>query len=141
MRRAFRTHPSLVCCNIPIANLPISGRFGKGSQGGKSSPQRVRRVAALEKDFVCEGVAVGAPANSGIYSLFSAAVLVRPALFVHSNLPLIISSDCSLPRASWQMCVCPKLPCEPWMVVRQISRKGLVPFRFAKSDLSTPACQ
>jgi hypothetical protein len=60
MRRAFRTQPSLVCCNIPIANLPISGRFGKGSQGGKASPQRVRRATALEKDFVCEGVAVGA---------------------------------------------------------------------------------
>jgi hypothetical protein len=86
MRRAFRTQPSLVCCNIPIANLPISGRFGKGSQGGKSSPQRVRRAAALEKDFVCEGVAVGA--GSEYWYLFAFLCrCVGPTCIVHSFEP------------------------------------------------------
>jgi hypothetical protein len=76
MKRDFRTQPSLGCCNIVIANLAISGRYSEGSQGGKSSPQQVGRAAALETDFVCEAVVVAAGANIGIYSRFSAVVLV-----------------------------------------------------------------
>jgi hypothetical protein len=101
MRRAFRTQPSLVCCNIPIANLPISGRFGKGSQGGKASPQRVRRATALEKDFACEGVAVGA--GSEYWYLFAFLCrCVGPTCIVRSfepapdNFKRLQSATCKL---------------------------------------------
>ena len=113
MRRAFRTQPSLVCCNILIANRPISGRCGKGSQGGKASPQRVRRAAALEKDFVCEAVALGA--GSEYWYLFAFLCrCVGSTCIVHSlepapdNFKRLQSATSKLANVRLS-----KLPCEP----------------------------
>ena len=111
MRRAFRTQPGLACCDILIANLPISGRCGEASQVGKSSPERVRGAAATENDFVsrrwcrrrrCE--------YWNLFAVSFSLCWADRSLFTRLNLRRRISGACSLPRASLQMCAYRSLP-------------------------------
>jgi FkbM family methyltransferase len=103
MRRAFRTQPGLACCDIVIANLPISGRCGEASQVAKSSPERARGAAATEKDLVLRRCCLGHGWNIGIYTQFHSRC-VAPTGDVQAfepspeNFGRLQSATCKLPN-------------------------------------------